>query len=419
MKELWAEKLKEKLQGHEAEQIPEDLWAGIEKELNAAEQTVPFYKKKYTWSAAAVVLLIILGGSAALYLQKDSSDLVAETTEILLQETSVQEIVQKDESVPVKAMPTQAPAKATKKTQLTFVQSKYEEETAAPETESQEPLKEAEPNETESQEKENAVTVETAPSKKQEESHVFPPTDNYRKQQPTGKSRNSKKITLAFTASGINPPTIDLRGGDFDDLQESINPGDQWSDQMTGSPGDKDKDKDKDKNQNQGISAPILDKNQPLTRAGLSKEDPVVEENHRRPITIGLQVGIPVSAKWWLTTGLSYTYMKSEIRHRSGKTSMQELHFVGIPASLNYSLYKDEKWHIYAGAGGRMDMGKTVYFSLSATPGIQYQLKNGLSLYAEPALQYNLPSSEKFHTYFTTHKWMGDLHVGLRWTIGK
>ena len=405
MKELWAEKLKEKLQGHEAEQIPEDLWAGIEKELNAAEQTVPFYKKKYTWSAAAVVLLIILGGSAALYLQKDSSDLVAETTEILLQETSVQEIVQKDESVPVKAMPTQAPAKATKKTQLTFVQSKHEEETAAPETESQEPLKEAEPNETESQEKENAVTVETAPSKKQEESHVFPPTDNHRRQHPTGKSRNSKKIMLAFSASGINP-NISLSDGDYMGWVGSLNPDDQWSDQMAGSPGDKDEDKDKDKNQSP-------------TRAGLSKEDPVVEENHRRPITIGLQVGIPVSAKWWLTTGLSYTYMKSEIRHRSGKTSMQELHFVGIPASLNYSLYKDEKWHIYAGAGGRVDMGKTVYFSLSATPGIQYQLKNGLSLYAEPALQYNLPSSGKYHTYFTTHKWMGDLHVGLRWTIGK
>ena len=405
MKELWAEKLKEKLQGHEAEQIPEDLWAGIEKELNAAEQTVPFYKKKYTWSAAAVVLLIILGGSAALYLQKDSSNLVAETTEILLQETSVQEIVQKDESVPVKAMPTQAPAKATKKTQLTFVQSKYEEGTAAPETESQEPLKEAEPNETESQEKENAVTVETAPSKKQEESHVFPPTDNYRRQHPTGKSRNSKKIMLAFSASGINP-NISLSNGDYMGWVGSLNPDDQWSDQMAGSPGDKDEDKDKDKNQSP-------------TRAGLSKEDPVVEENHRRPITIGLQVGIPVSAKWWLTTGLSYTYMKSEIRHRSGKTSMQELHFVGIPASLNYSLYKDEKWHIYAGAGGRVDMGKTVYFSLSATPGIQYQLKNGLSLYAEPALQYNLPSSEKYHTYFTTHKWMSDLHIGLRWSLGK
>lgn len=405
MKELWAEKLKEKLQGHEVEQIPEDLWAGIEKELNAAEQTVPFYKKKYTWSAAAVVLLLILGGSAALYLQKDTSELVAETTEILLQETPVQEIVQKDESVPVKAMPTQAPAKATKKTQLTFVQSKYEEGTAAPETESQEPLKEAEPNETESQEKENAVTVETAPSKKQEESHVFPPTDNYRRQHPTGKSRNSKKIMLAFSASGINP-NISLSDGDYMGWVGSLNPDDQWSDQMAGSPGDKDEDKDKDKNQSP-------------TRAGLSKEDPVVEENHRRPITIGLQVGIPVSAKWWLTTGLSYTYMKSEIRHRSGKTSMQELHFVGIPASVNYSLYKDEKWHIYAGAGGRVDMGKTVYFSLSATPGIQYQLKNGLSLYAEPALQYNLPSSEKFHTYFTTHKWMSDLHVGLRWTIGK
>lgn len=38
---------------------------------------------------------------------------------------------------------------------------------------------------------------------------------------------------------------------------------------------------------------------------------------------------------------------------------------------------------------------------------------------AEPALQYNLPSSEKYHTYFTTHKWMGDLHVGIRWAIGK
>ena len=156
------------------------------------------------------------------------------------------------------------------------------------------------------------------------------------------------------------------------------------------------------------------------------------EETHHRPITIGLQVGIPVADKWSVVTGLTYTYLHSDITDGtrfSHTLTDQKLHFVGIPLQMNYQLYNNHYCNIYLGTGGRIDFGvsgKTnhedhlshlpVNYSLKAAAGIQVNLFKSLNIYAEPTIQYNIPGSTRYKTYYTEHKTMLDLQFGIRFT---
>lgn len=156
------------------------------------------------------------------------------------------------------------------------------------------------------------------------------------------------------------------------------------------------------------------------------------DETHHRPITFGLQVGIPVTEDWSLVTGLAYTYLHSEFtdftRYRRTDTD-QNLHFIGIPVQMNYQLYNNRHCNIYLGTGGRIDFGvsgKTdteshlshlpVNYSLKAAAGLQVRLFKSLNIYAEPTLQYNIPGSTRYKTYYTEHKTMFDLQLGIRFT---
>ena len=156
------------------------------------------------------------------------------------------------------------------------------------------------------------------------------------------------------------------------------------------------------------------------------------DETHHRPITFGLQVGIPVTEDWSLVTGLAYTYLHSEFtdftRYHRTDTD-QNLHFIGIPVQMNYKLYNNRHCNIYLGTGGRIDFGvsgKTdtkshlshlpVNYSLKAAAGLQVRLFKSLNIYTEPTLQYNIPGSTRYKTYYTEHKTMFDLQLGIRFT---
>ena len=154
------------------------------------------------------------------------------------------------------------------------------------------------------------------------------------------------------------------------------------------------------------------------------------DETHYRPITIGLQVGIPVADDWSLATGLTYSYLHSEftdVARNNYTHTDQKMHFVGIPVQMNYQLYNNRYCNIYLGTGGRIDFGvsgKTdkeshlshlpVNYSLKAAAGIQVNLFKSLNIYAEPTIQYNIPGSTRYKTYYTEHKTTFDLQLGIR-----
>ena len=79
------------------------------------------------------------------------------------------------------------------------------------------------------------------------------------------------------------------------------------------------------------------------------------------PITFGLTFDIPLSRLFSLQTGLTYTYLLSEIQgNQENATSWtldQSLHYLGLPLSLAVDMVNHRSWRVYAAAGGGLEKG--------------------------------------------------------------
>lgn len=96
---------------------------------------------------------------------------------------------------------------------------------------------------------------------------------------------------------------------------------------------------------------------QNLTESQLMAYKPM----YRYPLSVGLEVGIPLSSLFALHTGLTYTYLSSEIsggqENASLWTLQQALHYVGIPLSLAINIFDSDRWRFYAALGGGLEKG--------------------------------------------------------------
>ena len=79
------------------------------------------------------------------------------------------------------------------------------------------------------------------------------------------------------------------------------------------------------------------------------------------PITFGLTVDIPLTRLFSLQTGLTYTYLLSEIQGNQENTTSwtldQSLHYLGLPLSLAVDMVNHRSWRVYAAAGGGLEKG--------------------------------------------------------------
>ncbi|MBQ7945457.1 MAG: hypothetical protein IJ280_01900 [Bacteroidales bacterium] len=96
---------------------------------------------------------------------------------------------------------------------------------------------------------------------------------------------------------------------------------------------------------------------QNLTKSQLMAYKPM----YRYPLSLGVEVGIPLSPLFALHTGLTYTYLSSEIsggqENASLWTLQQALHYVGIPLSLAINIFDSDRWRFYAALGGGLEKG--------------------------------------------------------------
>ena len=395
MKEQWTQDLQKKMSNYEVPTIPEGLW----EDIDSAIGEVPSKKaKKATlfpnWKkACAAILLLLLIPTTLLFLNNKEN-------EALVEDGSVGYIPQ--QTAPISHIaPTSSPIAQvnhiatplaqkvpnTSKTSLVLAQEPTTQEEETPTNSPEE--KQAEKEQT------TSTSASQAPQSKERATALKVPQSE---DSPIFKQEKQDGIYLAMNASGVN-----LSSGDWASSVENNIPNDKVTYNDSGS--------------------------------GLSNSFPPAtyhEEKHDRPITIGLQVGIPVADKWSVATGLAYTYLHSEIEDATALSSIhtdQKLHFIGVPVQLNYQLYNNRFCNIYLGTGGRIDFGvsgKTnhedhlshlpVNYSLKASTGVQVKLFKSLNLYAEPSVQYNIPGSKRYKTYYTEHKTMFDLQLGIRFT---
>lgn len=167
--------------------------------------------------------------------------------------------------------------------------------------------------------------------------------------------------------------------------------------------------------------------------------------NHHLPLHVGAMVKYEITDRWGVETGLTYTLLKSDLTSGSDLdyyATEQSLHYLGIPVNVSFTVWHNDRFNVYVGAGGAMDIplsGKTVtnyvnsgnvvdsetgdvdidrlQWSVSAGVGVQYNIIDKLGVYVEPGVKYYFDDGSDVLTIYKDKPCNFNLQVGLRFTF--
>ena len=174
--------------------------------------------------------------------------------------------------------------------------------------------------------------------------------------------------------------------------------------------------------------------------------EPKAELRHKMPVNYGLSIGIPLTDRLALTSGLNYSYLSSFSSQSTGKadrtnTLSREIHYVGIPLGVTYSFYNTGRFSLYLSAGGMLekavyarelttyvfDSGNTeksqrikvkgVSPSVRGAIGVSLRLGKGITLYVEPGVAYYFEQVNGIPSYRTEYPVSFSLTAGIRFGI--
>lgn len=186
--------------------------------------------------------------------------------------------------------------------------------------------------------------------------------------------------------------------------------------------------------------------NSPFTMDGLlSSSNDAKEEtkvSHNIPIKVGALVKYRLSDRWAIESGLTYTFLSSDITSESGDYKIktdQSLNFIGIPVRVTYDIWQNNNVTIYASAGGMAEKSvsgrantsyyiggkevskdsesvsvRQVQFSASAALGVQYNISKRFSLFVEPGVSYYFDNNSSVCTIYSDKPFNFNLQMGLR-----
>ena len=176
---------------------------------------------------------------------------------------------------------------------------------------------------------------------------------------------------------------------------------------------------------------------------GADADKIVRKSRHQMPVGISLALQYRLNRRFALETGLSYSRLKSEFEMGSNGNTINELqtiHYLGIPVKGIYNIYNRKTWSLYSSLGvttefplrsplntsyylhGKLEAtDKTTIhtpwqWSLGTGLGLQYHLTPSIGLFAEPSLQYYIPTGTAVETYRTEHPFSFSLPLGIRFT---
>ena len=159
-------------------------------------------------------------------------------------------------------------------------------------------------------------------------------------------------------------------------------------------------------------------------------------QKHHQPIAFGLSVSYPLSTKWLLSTGVTYTHLHSDFASIINSTSIsqeQTLHYLGIPLNVQYRLFHLGGLNVYLSGGAEADynikarlesMGVTQHidrdrwqFSVQGGVGVQYDVLPQLGIYVEPGVKYYFDNGSRLRNFFKDKPTSLNLQLGLRLNI--
>lgn len=156
-------------------------------------------------------------------------------------------------------------------------------------------------------------------------------------------------------------------------------------------------------------------------------------QHHYQPISFGLNVSYPLTSRLAFSAGINYTKMRSdfsqiiktqEIRRK------QTLHYIGIPVSASFLLWKYKNTRVYIAAGAEADWNiKThletegvtqplnrdrMQWSVRGSLGVEYDIIPQLGLYVEPGVAHYFDNGSNIKNYWKDKPTNFNLQMGIR-----
>ena len=178
------------------------------------------------------------------------------------------------------------------------------------------------------------------------------------------------------------------------------------------------------------IDPPVMDTGDPYHDPGQN----VLTSTHTQYPFIkgGLSLGIPVSKRWKLTTGVEYSLYKTTFTYSLAGAKQQNAHYLGIPVRMDWSMASNQWLDVYLGAGMEGDFciaatlgGEKIQrdgfrFSLLGAAGVQFNLSRRVGLYLEPEISWTVPfGNQLLTTYRSQHPFFFTVAAGVRIQIGQ
>lgn len=169
--------------------------------------------------------------------------------------------------------------------------------------------------------------------------------------------------------------------------------------------------------------------------------------NHHVPFQFGLNIAIPITQKWFVSTGLTYTRLTTDITSGSDASyfvTEQRLHYVGIPIQAGYTIFSSRPFNAYATAGFQIEkcvsgtqsttysidqsyrsssayhnkLGRGLWqASFNASAGLQFNVTRNIGLYFEPGVSYYVSDGSSLPSIRHDKPWQFSMQGGLRFSF--
>ncbi len=172
------------------------------------------------------------------------------------------------------------------------------------------------------------------------------------------------------------------------------------------------------------------------------------KESHHQTVKVGISLRYNLSDRWSLQTGITYTRLTSDFTEEKSTSNVvtnQKLDYIGIPLTASYNIWHNKYINVYASAGGAVEKlingasttetknyadDKTTrsnndvkenrpVFSTSIAAGIEYNISDFLSIYAQPGLTCHFDNGSGIKSLYTDKPVNVELSIGARININK
>ena len=154
---------------------------------------------------------------------------------------------------------------------------------------------------------------------------------------------------------------------------------------------------------------------------------------HHLPIRVGLSFRYSNGQRWYIQSGLTYSYLASDIAYL--EPTKQKLHYIGLPLQVGRQVWESNRLKGYISIGGQAEKlisgkatafssqgytsvqrikDKRLLFSLLGSVGAEYALKKDLSLYVEPEIHYYFKNGNGLLTHYNEQPLNINLTIGFR-----